>query len=137
MVVMSEKPCSFHFPMFHEKRDPDTILDGINQVIEAFYFIANSAENPELDAHFVYPVIVLDGTIFSAKIDEDGKINLTEQDYLQLRVRKGLKDPEKIYVLPTFSITTNTQEIIIDIVKIDYLEDFLNKVIKSHKMIPS
>ena len=125
-----QKPCSFHFPAFVERREPEPILDAINQVLDAFLYTVNSSHYPAEVVHFVYPVIILDGLLFSAKIDSDGEIELTEREYLQLRAIRGLTKPEEIFTSESTSKISRTQEIIIDIVKIEALDQFLNIVTK-------
>jgi len=131
-----KKPCSFHFPSFTEKRNPDIILNAINQVINALLFFIEQ-ELSFLEEHaskhvprvsFFYPVIILDGMLFSAQVNPDGKIELTESQYLQLNVTRAMKEPLRLKWSRDKSKVLFQKEFVIDIVQKNYLEEFLKNL---------
>ena len=108
-----------------ESGKPDVILEAINQVLDALVFVSQQEIEPEVSPWFYYPVIVLDGRLFSARVESNESIAVTESSYLQLRVVRGLKKAERIRVEDSRIISTNTKSYIIDIVRRDSLEEFL------------
>jgi hypothetical protein len=120
-----QKPCQFHFPAFVKSGNPEVIAEAINQVLDGLKFIYEQ----ELQAHAIYwlyyPVIILDGRLFSAKVEASGNVKVTETKYLQLSVVKGLRKPEEIKIRDTESVLMHTKNFVVDIVRIDFLEEFL------------
>jgi len=121
----NQKPCQFHFPSFVKSGEPDVIAKAINQVLDGLVFSSEQQVYLEEINWFYYPVIILDGRLFSAHVEPTGKIEITESKYLQLKVMRGLEEPEEIKVDGIRTIVSATKSYIIDIVKIDYLEGFL------------
>jgi len=126
----NKKPCSYHFPSFVSKGRPDVILEAVGQVLDALRFFANQ----ELDyiqkcgskrVSFFYPVIILDGRLFSARVEPDGDIKLDETAYLQLKVTRALEEIEKLSWSETMEKVLFIKDVIIDIVRKEYLEEFL------------
>lgn len=72
----------------------------------------------------LYPIIVIDGKLFSARIEPNGNIELRESNHLQLKVLKAFDEPITVeeskgdYIL-------STKPVIIDIVLKDYFNEFL------------
>ena len=123
-----QKPCVFHFPAFVESGKPDVILEAINQVLDSLTFTYDQFSKGKIYGvfpTFFYPIIILDGRLFSAQVKPDGDIIVTETDYLQLWARKGLREPEEIEVADSSTISSFTKDIVIDIVRFDFLEKFL------------
>lgn len=121
----NQKPCQFHFPSFVESGKPDVVEEAINQVLDSLVFSSQQQMYSEYVYLFYYPVIILDGRLFSARVEPAGNITVNESKYLQLRVMRGLKKPEEIKVDDARSIVTHAKTNIIDIVRIDFLEEFL------------
>jgi hypothetical protein len=124
-----QKPCSYHFPSFVERNcKSDPILEAVNQVIDALFYSHNIElelyEKLERNFTFLYPIIVLDGKLFSARIEPDGNIELTESSHLQLKVLKGFKDPFT-FRSGTVNYIKSMKPYIIDIVLKDYFSEFL------------
>lgn len=126
----NKKPCGYHFPSFVSKRKPDIILEAINQVSNALMFFMEQ-ELYYIEQHgakrvsFFYPVIILDGRLFSAQVEPDGKIKLAESNYLQLRVTRALREPPKLRWSKDKSMVLFLKDFIVDIVRKEYLEEFL------------
>jgi len=123
------KPCSYHFPSFVKKRKGDPILEAINQVLNAliFCFDIETAMYEKLvnkKFTFLYPIIVLDGKLFSAKVQPSGEIELTESSHLQLKVIRALKEPMVVKGRKG-SYVMAIKPFIIDIVLQDYFQEFL------------
>lgn len=141
----NQKPCAFHFPSFVEKmrargkRSPDVILEAINQVVDSLLYTFDSCQHAlpkNIPVYwFFYPVIILDGLLFSAVVETNGKIRLNEAEYLQLSVRRGLMKPEKIQLSKRRLLETLTKDIMIDIVRMDFLEQFLRKHARMQKLL--
>lgn len=119
-----QKPCKFHFPCFVKSGVPDVILDAINQVIDATIFSYGQKMGGNIP-WFFYPTIILDGRLFSATAKLDGSIALTETNYLQLWANRALIRPETIPISESKGIGSYTRDFIIDIVRFDFLEEFL------------
>jgi len=57
--------------------------------------------------------------------EPDGDIKLAETAYLQLKVTRALKEPERLRWSKTMEKVLFVKDFIIDIVRKDYLEEFL------------
>ena len=125
----NRKPCSFHFPSFVSHGKPDVILDAINQVLNALDYCLEKENQmqPHLESRktISYPVILLDGKLFSARVESDGDIKLSESKHLQLMVRRGLPSPMQVQISGTDALLSPIKLYIIDIVRKDGLEEFL------------
>jgi len=126
----NKKPCSFHFPTFIKKRSSDVILEAIVQVLDALLFFweqeVYSIEEYKLSrVTFFYPIIILDGRLFSAHVKPNGEIESHESNYLQLKVTRALREPEKIRWSESMSKILYRKDFIIDVVRKDYIEEFL------------
>ena len=126
----NKKPCSYHFPAFVSSGKPDVILDAINHVLDALDYIRMMITNIinkykiKMERIF-YPVIVLDGKLFSARIEENENVVATETDYLQLRVDRALKEPIITNMTNKAVQWEFSRTYIIDVVRKNYLGDFL------------
>jgi hypothetical protein len=125
------KPCAYHFPSFVSKGEPDQILKAINQVVDATIYTLSM----EIDLFekliikrisFIYPIILLDGKLFSAKVQNNGDIQVNEAQYLQLKVSRALSNPEKME-FQGGNIMLSIKYFIIDIVQKDYFPEFLER----------
>jgi len=129
-------PCVYHFPRFEKKNEPEVILQAINKILDAVASHVNRERTilsklttfePELRRQIrrvFYPVIVLDGMLYKAHLDEDGTITLTDSDYLQLLVIRALRYADE--TIPNAGIEAFRRRYIIDIVKKEHFEDFLH-----------
>jgi hypothetical protein len=126
----NKKPCSYHFPAFVSSGKPDVILDAINHVLDALNYIRTMATNLMGNYHIrneqiFYPVVVLDGKLFSAKIEADDTVTATESNHLQLQVERALKEPLMTEMSNTQITWSISDTYIVDIVRKDFLEEFL------------
>ena len=126
-----KKPCAYHFPAFVSKGEPDQILKAINQVVDATVYTLGMEINLfekfiVKRISFIYPIILLDGKLFSAKVQSNGDIQLNESQYLQLKVSRALSNPEK-REFNEGNIAQSIKYFIIDIVQKDYFSEFLNR----------
>jgi len=126
-----KKPCAYHFPCFVKSGKPDVILDTVNHVIDSMAFCRNliSRINEEYKLARVqevfYPVIVLSGKLFSAKILTNGKIEITKSNHLQLKVSRAVEEPKLLELTEDQTCFNFTKEYLIDIVRKDWFESFL------------
>jgi len=125
-----QKPCNYHFPTFVKSGKPDVIFDTINHLIESI----DSYKKTTLDLKkkitfqgydIYYPVIILDGKLFSAKIEIDGKIKVSEVNYLQLEVSRLRKEAELLGISNVQITWSNTKDYVIDVVRKGFFEEFL------------
>lgn len=125
-----QKPCNFHFPCFVKAGKPDVILDAINHLIESI----NSYKKTTLDLRtkvtfqgyeIYYPTIILDGKLFSVKIESDGTIKVSEVNHLQLKISRLRKEAELLEISKETIIWSDCKDYIIDIVRKDFFEEFL------------
>lgn len=124
----------FHTAFFKEDLTRDEqyspIHKAIKQVLSGYKFILDQNEDflskgPEtIDGYFFYPLIILEGELLSAKIIENGEIVLEEKDHISLLLTL---EREKTLVIRGREKAQGlrSKKIIIDIVKKEYLEDFL------------
>jgi hypothetical protein len=133
-----KRPCVYHFPCFVQHGKPDVILEAINQVLNALAAHVSREQKMlsqmelQLGSHYqeyqefrriFYPVIVLDGKLFRARVHEDGDISLTESDHLQLMVMRALPEADKTIAT---DIIAFRRSYVIDIVRKGYFNEFLN-----------
>lgn len=124
------KPCIYHFPRFVKSGNPDVILDAVNHLIDSI----NSCKRTPLDVKkkidvqaydIYYPIIILDGRLYSAKIEIDGKIRVSEANHLQLKVSRLVKETKILKMTKEEIEWAETDDYIIDIVRKDFLGEFL------------
>lgn len=108
---------------------------AINQTTSALYFYINQlidfAENNNqklVYPSFYYPLIVFEGDLFEVEID-GVDIEVNETNHVSLLVEQELKEPA---IMGTLDINKKfplfSKQIIIDIVKLDYLEEYLKNL---------
>ena len=114
------------------KNDKDHIYDAVfqlfNATMETQINDRELIDNVEYGrVYFYYPIIVLDGELYSSAISDIDKIDITPQNHVQLHMnfQMGEADIEK---WGDKSIVKNTHEFIIDIVKKEYLNEFLETI---------
>lgn len=115
-------------PFWNQDR-PNPIYKAINQVVNAliFYLEQQSAviSNKKETTLLLYPIIVFKGMLFSAEFN-DGKLDINEENHIQLLVEREIKNPESLPWTDTKEKILTSKPIIIDIVSIDYFEEFLS-----------
>ena len=127
--------CTYYLPIAlsekNEKRmmTKNPIYKSITQIISALKFYTNQEHMFLRSLHseeivFYYPIIVFDGDLFSAIIDENGDITLNEENHVQLKIRIEYDRPVVKRVIDKRGIF-RSRVIIIDIVKKNYLDEFL------------
>ena len=93
---------------------PDLLYKGSNQVISALlHFNDRFAKRTEDESTFFwrnYPVLVFNGSIFYATLTDKGKMKIEETNYVHY-----------------YQLTTR-RWYLIDIVRIDFLEEYLKHV---------
>lgn len=124
-----QKPCAYHFPSFVKGGKPDVILEAINQVLNALIFCWETEMYlfKKMEHKYVcifYPIIVLDGQLFSARVGPDGNVDIKASQHLQLKVAKALEEPVSIKYGER-SVLLSIKYFIIDIVQKSYFENFL------------
>ena len=118
-----------------ESGPEQVIHKAVTQVMDALVFYWNRDTDVYVKEkiskmNFLYPIIVYDGLLFSAKIDGDN-IDLTPENHISLYVEWELAEPMKVYYS---SKGQNLRDIhqskpfIIDVVKKEYLEEFLKNL---------
>lgn len=125
-----QKPCAYHFPAFIKGDKPDVILDAINQVSNALLYcwgmeMSLFEKLMHKRISLLYPIIVLDGQLFSAKVGSEGEIDIKASEHLQLKVSRALEEPLKIRYIGEKSIVLSVKYFIIDIVQKSYFKTFL------------
>ena len=128
------RPCYTYY--FVANANPDSkvgkqIFDATEQVLGAlrFYFVqrANLISEYRLRVPmFFYPIIVFDGKMFEVSVEE-ADINIKETNWISLWIEKELEEPLLMRLLykQGFRRIVYSKPIIIDIVKLDYFEEFL------------
>ncbi len=109
------------------------IFDATEQVLSALRFYLVQRFNlfseyrlkPKIPTFF-YPIIVFDGKMFEVSVEE-ADINIKETDWISLWIEKELKEPllMKFLYRQGFRRVVYSKPIVIDIVKLDYFEEFL------------
>ncbi len=120
---------TYYMNPFGNPNKPNPIYKAINQVVDAliFYFEQQSDVIYEYKKErfvFLYPIIVFAGMLFSAE-SLDGKWDINEENHIQLLVEREAKNPKLLPWTDTKEKIFTSKPIIIDIVSIDYFEEFL------------
>ena len=121
---------TYYMNPFKNPDKPNPIHKAINQVVNAliFYFDQQSeviGKSTKERIIFIYPIIVFKGMLFSAKfIDE--KLDIMEEKHIPLLVERETSNPALMPWTDTKSRIITSKPIIIDIVSIDYFEEFLS-----------
>lgn len=110
-----------------DKSNP--IHKAINQVVNAliFYFDQESeviGKSTKERIIFIYPIIVFKGMLFSAKFSDE-KCDIVEEKHIPLLVEREISNPTFMPWTDTKRRIITSKPVIIDIVSIDYLEEFL------------
>lgn len=121
---------TYYMSPFGDPDKPNPIYKAINQVVNAliFYFEQQSDviyEHKKERIVLVYPIIVFEGMLFSAEFI-DGKWDIKGENHIQLLVERETKNPKLLPWTETKGKIITSKPIIIDIVSIDYFEEFLS-----------
>jgi hypothetical protein len=106
------------------------IFHAKNQIISATnHLLEQQSERykkyPELSLKtFFHPIILFDGVLYSAKIDEEG-IQLKKENHLLLSVERELPEKRIIKFNPAMFADLEYKPYLIDIVKKDYFHEYL------------
>jgi hypothetical protein len=105
------------------------IFHGKNQVISALNHLFEQRSemyrgNTMISKTFFYPIIVFDGDLYSAKINEDN-IALTKENHLILSVERELSKKREIRLGENTYRNQEYKPYFIDIVKKEYFEEYL------------
>jgi len=123
----------FHTAFFKDsKKDGQysPIYKAIKQVLGGLGFMANQNEDflskdpVAIDGYFLYSLIVLDGELLSAKMENNGEIKIEEKNQISLLLNFEMEETWIVKGKKT-SQGLRSKRIIIDIVKKEYLEEFL------------
>ena len=129
-------PCVYYIPPFKLNKDgkksKDYIHETILQLISAVATtVTTYSEFQSRIAHkrlfFYYPLIVLDGDLYSSKISDAETIEIIPRDHVQLLM--NVQDETRSEKWGNKKIVTKDSKLIIDIVKKEYLSDFLDNII--------
>ena len=131
-----KRPCYTYY--FVANANPDSkagkqIFDATEQVLSALRFYLVQKSNlfseyrlkPKIPTFF-YPIIVFDGKMFEVSVEESD-INVKETNWISLWIEKELEEPllMKFLYRQGFRRVVYSKPIVIDIVKLDYFEEFL------------
>lgn len=125
--------CTYHFVASAKKdsKESKAIHHAVAQVMNALNFYLNR-ENEYIETYnrgevvLFYPIIVFDGELFSAIVEEES-IQLAEENHVQLYVSRELSHAAEVLwdVKTKSKRLVKTKPFIINIVKKGYLEKFL------------
>jgi hypothetical protein len=130
--------CTYYIVPFtaEDKKDNQKLAKSIfhakNQVISALSHIYEQRtkmfkESREITRRdFLYPVIVFDGTLYSASINENETI-LIEENHVLLSLERELPQKRTIGLSENSSRYQEYKPFIIDIIKKEYFENFLKE----------
>jgi len=113
------------------------IFEAVTQVLNACIFYVNQKakflkeckrlklELPRIRPTFFYPTIVVDGKLYEVKVTKE-KEEINEIKHVSLLVERELSEPSliKLFYEPKYR-PLFTKPFIVDIVKLDYFEEFL------------
>ena len=121
------------FPFIDKKRKERGICPidkAIRQVLRSSFFslnqLANFIQGTPKGGYFVYSIIVLEGKLISAEVKDD-KVKLNDANHIQLHIDYELEKGREIWNSASTGIIMKTKKIIIDVVKKEYLEEFLKR----------
>ncbi len=119
-----QKPlCTYYFITGMSPKNRSEMIDkGIEQVLRAISFYSGRNRGYFVDPEFYYPIIVFDGNLFVASLDEE-KINVESSNHVSLYIQRELNKP---YQTSTNNLLLS-KPYIIDIVKLDWFETFLRR----------
>jgi hypothetical protein len=133
----SKNPLCTYYIVPHSKgkgelneKKANMIYNAITQVVDALIFYLNRdseilGKNNINEISILYPVIVFDGNLYSASVENDN-VNLFEEKMVQLKYSLQLKEPMEIpWDLKNRKIIKQ-KDIIINVVKKEYLKEFLD-----------
>jgi hypothetical protein len=80
--------------------------------------------------HLYYPLIIFNGELFEAKIDPEKNIQVLEAPHIQLSFSYMIPQRER-----TYSIWEGQRKFIIDIIKENYIEDYLRIIENEHLIL--
>ena len=133
----SQKPicCHYFVPFTNEDQKNSKLSKAIfhakNQVISALTLLIEKRvelqhRNQELkNKIFYYPIIVFDGALYSAIINEES-IQLNEENHLLLSIERELSTRTNIGSSANSTKTQEYKPYMIDILKKDFFEEYLH-----------
>jgi hypothetical protein len=119
--------CSYYITPFTDPNNESQIFKAIKQVIDCLIFYKYRSETilKESDKiHSFHPIIVFDGDLFSAKINDNEK-NIEEENHIQLLVMKEFSEPITLKWSTNRLIDVMSKSYVIDVVKKEYFDEFL------------
>ncbi|WP_440950850.1 hypothetical protein [Methanosphaerula subterraneus] len=127
--------CTYSLVPFASEKDPNnrlakSIYHAKNQILSSVSRLYNQREQMHKESGvysgftFIYPIIVFDGQLFSATIDEKD-IRLSEENHLILSVEKELLKKRTIQLDHDLQQDQEYKPYFIDIIKKEYFEEFL------------
>ena len=128
-------PCIYHIPPFKLNKDGSTnkdyIHDTILQLISALKATVDSYEEFQNKVvhkrvYFYYPIIVLDGDLYTSKISAAETIEIVPKNHVQLLMH--LIGDSQIEQWGNKKNVNKDYKLIIDIVKKEFLSDFLDNI---------
>ena len=105
-----------------------TIYKAVTQVLDALIFYWKQLDKAN-DLIFFHPVIVFDGNIFEA-IYKNEEFEIEESNHVCLLIDREFEEPEQIPFFNKVGVSkwAFTKPFIIEIVKFDYFEQYLDSV---------
>lgn len=129
-------PCIYYIPPFkldkNGKKTKDYIHDTILQLLSALKTtnkIYDDFQNKVVHkrVYFYYPIIVLDGDLFTSKIWDEETIEIVPSDHVQLLMNFTSDAQSKKW--GNKKIVKKDSKLIIDIVTKEYLSDFIDNIL--------
>ena len=111
-----------------DKKESRRIYESVKQIRSALYFYMNRERlkiggyTSEVAVIF-YPIIVVDGELFSVLIEKDAT-KLKPEKHIQVLINTEFTKPIRIQ-----NMRISTKPFIIDVARKDYFEDFLKNII--------
>ncbi len=85
---------------------------------------------PENWLHLYYPLIIFSGELFEANIDTENKLQVNEAPHIQLSFSYMIPQSE-----PTYSIWEGQRKFIIDLIRENYIEEYLRIIEEEHVVL--
>ena len=114
-----------------DNKEGKAIYDAVGQVLNATFFYINQLtkfyNSRKLNINFsnlYYPIIVVDGALYEAEIS--GSTKIKETNHISLFTEYELDEPAFLKLIdPNLRQPLFSKPFIVDIVKLDYLDEFL------------
>lgn len=120
--------CSYYFVGFvnpNNTKESGTIDHAIEQVLSSLFFYMRQKDSTT-QSHMLYPIIVFEGKLFEAWYDPE--LQVQETNHVSLFFEAEMAKPEVIpaHGLNEIASWFSSKPFIIDVVRLDYFEEFLN-----------